>query len=273
MGADPNPYSDDMEYALHTLVRGINKSWNSEPLEHFLQKGRLLFEYGADPNIRGPPPSRTAIHALLVPLPYDLWRSDRPNDTRQMLKFLVANGASVHNREEDGLTPLFPFLTQRRDWTASLCNIIDVLIKAGANVNESQGTSRSAIQTVLRSEDQKNAHLAVARLLSHGADANAIGGRYGTALHATVIHADLESARALLRYGATSIPAHCNYYTRNFLGTITNNRLGTFKAEAGIITPVELASKPLWTESASRTATIKREIQKKMKESANRAVA
>ncbi|EON66103.1 hypothetical protein W97_05346 [Coniosporium apollinis CBS 100218] len=235
---------------------------------------RDLLEKGADPNA-------VAYGARdLLEMRAD---TDAVSDEK-MLKFLVANGASVHDREEDddltGLTPLFAFVAQSKEWTASQCNIIDALIKAGANVNESQGKSRFALQTLVRSGDAilvsrpaKDVHVALARLLSHGADANVIGGYYGTALHATVITADLESARVLLRYGATSISAHCNYDTRNFLGTITNDLLGTWTTKAGIMTPVELASKPLRNSSAFRTATIKREIQKKMKESANRAVA
>jgi len=49
---------------------------------------------------------------------------------------------------------------------------------------------------------QEDAGVVIKLLLDHGADPNALGGKYGTALQAAAVHGHLENVKLLLECGA-----------------------------------------------------------------------
>ena len=129
---------------------------------------RLLVEHGADVT------ARTKIGSLLV----------NQGDLRygQSVSAMVKTGGS---------TPLL-FAARQGD-VASL----DLLVKAGANVNEAAPDGTSALVIAAHSANSEVA----AYLLAKGADPNADGSGY-TALHAAVLRGDEALAKILLARGA-----------------------------------------------------------------------
>jgi ankyrin repeat protein len=72
-----------------------------------------------------------------------------------------------------------------------------LLLKAGADANESQPDGVSALVLAAHSGNGRSARL----LLEHGADPNAFGSGY-TALHAAILRSDVNLVKALLARGA-----------------------------------------------------------------------
>jgi ankyrin repeat protein len=92
--------------------------------------------------------------------------------------------------------------------------IFRLLLENGANVNAPGGRFGSALQVASIHGRVEF----VQYLLQHGADVNAAGGRYGSALQAASLEGNMEIFRLLLQYGADVNPraenmaAHCKLH-------------------------------------------------------------
>ncbi|KAJ6505872.1 ankyrin repeat-containing domain protein [Mycena vitilis] len=94
--------------------------------------------------------------------------------------------------------------TQHAPWPLYLCSLIGytegvvIVLKHGADVNATGGIYGSAVQAA-----SVNGHEEIVRvLLDHGADVNATGGEYGSALQAAAWYNCVDIPRVLLDHGA-----------------------------------------------------------------------
>ncbi|KAJ7242059.1 ankyrin repeat-containing domain protein [Mycena rebaudengoi] len=108
----------------------------------------------------------------------------------EMIRFLVVNGADVNSDGGKAGTALQQ--VSRRGYEEMVC----ILIQNGADVNVRGDGSKGSALMMAKNE-------AIARiLLKHGADVNAVGGWYGTALHKASCLGMEERVRLLIEHGA-----------------------------------------------------------------------
>ena len=115
----------------------------------------------------------------------------RMNDSNSAL-WLIANGANVHAKDEDGLTPLRLAARYNATETAAL------LLKNGADVNAKDNDGWTPLHLAAR----ENAPETAALLLKNGADVNAKNNNNVTPLHSAAWQNATETAALLLKNGA-----------------------------------------------------------------------
>jgi len=194
----------------------------------------VLLEYGVDINVemKADPPLEGQITALGIAA---------QNGNLRIVRMLLLAGANV-NGPEHGISPIHAFLSTA--WMTDNCiEILSLLATHGANVNETAGIWFTALQSVCSvPETDVAAHsieLAVAQLLSYGANPNIHGGLYGSAIHAAVTVLNFNTVQLLLQHGADpGLRATCAFTGRSKLLHIRYTRCED-------VTPLELLDK-LW---------------------------
>lgn len=78
---------------------------------------------------------------------------------------------------------------------------VEYLLLLGADVNQLSGKTGYALHAACREESPKGPAI-LKMLLDHGADPNARGGKYETALQAAAKHGCLQNVKILLKAGA-----------------------------------------------------------------------
>lgn len=113
----------------------------------------------------------------------------------QIAENLIRNGAGLrpHNQHENFATGL-----QAAAYHGEL-DLIDLLLDAGANINDTGGCYQSALQAAACRPGQGEV---VSLLLKHGADATICGGRYGSALQAAAYAGNAGVVSDLVAQGA-----------------------------------------------------------------------
>ncbi|KAJ6505892.1 ankyrin repeat-containing domain protein [Mycena vitilis] len=106
-----------------------------------------------------------------------------------------------------------PDWTQHAPWPLYLCSLIGytegvvIFLKHGANINATGGIYGSALQAAAADGNTDMVRV----LLEHGADVNATGGNYGDALQAAAADGNVDLARVLLDHGADVNTTGGNY--------------------------------------------------------------
>jgi ankyrin repeat protein len=227
-GAYPNAAVETGETALMTASRGGS-----------LGAVEALLTRGADVNAKEPSRGQTAL----------MWAVAQQHPA--IVRALIEHGADIHARshvrhvyvnrggrsngeiEQGGFTPLL-FAARQGD-----INSAELLLAAGANVNETAPDGTSALVVAAHSGHGRFARF----LLDKGADPNAADAGYA-ALHAAVLRGDPDLVRALLAHGA-------NPNSRLTRGTaVTRNGKDWILPETWLgATPVWLAAKFLEVDS------------------------
>lgn len=115
------------------------------------------------------------------------------NDSLLVLNMFLERGANVNNVGQCSKHPSVLMMAIQK-CTAKFAQIV---LNRGADPNIGGGDLHSPLQAAARCEPS-----VLERLLAAGADVSAVGGRFGTALHAAAYAHDCESIELLLRYGA-----------------------------------------------------------------------
>ena len=138
--------------------------------EHF-QTARILYDNGANPNVRG--------HVESTPLHSAAWYGQL-----QMIKVLLGYKADVDARTEDGLTPLhfISGLPGNRVFPQLLGSVARVLLEHGADVNACDNRNSTPLHQAVRTKRVE----VVRVLLEHGASVDAEDGEGRTPFQVTM---------------------------------------------------------------------------------------
>jgi hypothetical protein len=117
----------------------------------------------------------------------------RPGDA-EAVELLIRAGADPNGRNRNRQTPLHANAVASRD----VDDVLEALVKGGADVNLPDGDGRSPLAAAVRAGKGRRVPLLVAL----GAGVDAIDGQGRTALHHAVERRDLEAVDALLAAGA-----------------------------------------------------------------------
>lgn len=79
-------------------------------------------------------------------------------------------------------------------------DILDIILQYSPDVNKTGGVFHTAIQTAAYNKDYVESIILIKSLLSAGASTRTVGGKWGTALHASVVVPMFEVARMLLEH-------------------------------------------------------------------------
>ena len=123
------------------------------------------------------------------------------NATANGVADCLRRGADVHDRNADGLTPLFLAAGLTSD-----PGTIGVLVRAGADANERVAIKGRVATPLFLATERRDGVGAVLALLGAGADANARGHEGWSALHVAAAAGRWEAAALLLEHGA-EVPA------------------------------------------------------------------
>ncbi|MBP1635011.1 MAG: uncharacterized protein H6Q10_1585 [Acidobacteria bacterium] len=148
-----------------------------------LDAARLLLDRGANVNARSE--HNEPLHLAV--------RFSHP----EVIALLLARGADVRAREQGGKSPLEEALAPPRDWTPEMTAIVEMLLRAGADVHEAAGGT-----TPLHGAVRQGFPAAVELLVKHGADVNARDGSGRTALHWAADDQRLDMVVLLVSKGA-----------------------------------------------------------------------
>lgn len=127
------------------------------------------------------------------------WNTDGyfENATANGVADCLRRGADVHDRNADGLTPLFLAAGLTSD-----PGTIGVLVRAGADANERVAIKGRVATPLFLATERRDGVGAVLALLGAGADANARGHEGWRALHVAAAAGRWEAAALLLEHGA-----------------------------------------------------------------------
>ena len=115
----------------------------------------------------------------------------RMNDSKSA-RWLIANGAGVNAKDEEGLMPLFLAAQENATETSAL------LLKNGAKVNAKSNDDRTPLHYAVHNNETETAAL----LLKNGAKVNAKTNDDWTPLHVAAYYNATETAALLLKNGA-----------------------------------------------------------------------
>src|SRR5258706_3676323 len=108
------------------------------------------------------------------------------------VKHLIASGADVNERDENGWTPLFAAMTNKKETP----QIIEVLIRAGADINTTDHEGSTAL---LRAIGPFGSHANIKALLASELDVNHSNHSGDTAMTLAAGWDDIETVRMLLQ--------------------------------------------------------------------------
>lgn len=195
----------------------VNAPGTSGPLHRAAERNlpcvdivRVLLVNGADVNGRDEM-SRTALHLVAEPA-----EGSNDSDTREIVKLLLDAGADLNAVDNRGRTPL---LTAS---AGSKARLLKILLQHGANPSDQDQDSQSALYlaacsyiltSLSYSWDQPPTNdLATLRiLLDAGANVDAVGGEYGTALIVLSAKGKYDGVRLLLDHRASLTHRNAEY--------------------------------------------------------------
>ncbi len=151
-----------------------------------LEVARMLLDRGADPDYAlklSPPPrqifnDRAGDNPVMTSGSTPLQRAAYGGDV-DMMKLLLEHGADMSLGSVTGVTPMIALTNKggsrnRNKTEASVIAGLDLLLKAGANINQKSGTGG---ETPLHTSARLNWQEVVKYLVAHGGDLNAKDGR------------------------------------------------------------------------------------------------
>lgn len=167
---------------------------------------RFLLEKGASVHVRNNS-LKTAVHMAVGGLRQSFYTDEEAYRAISMLQQLLDSGADVDARDGDSITPLISASGALRHES------VKILLNHGANVHARNNDFRTAVHMVAEDNnvnssmvadyDDQQAISTLEQLLDAGADINAKGGEYGTALIAASTRGRYGLVKALLDHGAS----------------------------------------------------------------------
>jgi len=173
-----------LAYRAKVNVIGGYEDWTALQLAAvagYADVARLLLTYGADPN------AGEKYGSKCTPLMYAAG-----NDRLAVAELLLANGAEVDAKGDDGFTPLYYAALQ------NLPSMVKLLLANGANVDGKDDNGC----TILHWAALSNLSAAAKLLLSNGTEVDAKDYLGRTPLYWAAHYGDLAVAKLLLAYGA-----------------------------------------------------------------------
>jgi len=206
-----------------------------------LEAAQVLLKHGADINSQRKSDGATALHVSASRSPY--------NDMKRM-RWLIAQGADVNIRKNDGLTPLGVAIKRDR------LDALKYLVEHGADINCRDEDGRTPLHYAAIMGRKEIAEI----LINKGADINSLDNDDGTPLHYAACVGRKEIAELLIQNGAnvniqtqsgsgwTPLVLACQYGKKEIVELLLANGAEiNVKNNAGI-TALDIASQRKYTE-------------------------